>query len=184
MIRELDRGSRYEVRVAGKNHIGWGQEAIAFIETPEGAPREPPANITYRLQSPTTLVLTWEPPSAAARNGRISGYGVHFHKATEGLAIEQTIQQTRMVFASLDENQEYSFRVRAYTSRGPGPWSTRLIINTPQDVPPAPASVQAVATSESTIEVWWEEVKFFDDIIGFRVLYTQTAVEDLDLLFP
>ena len=38
-----------------------------------------------------------------------------------------------------------------------------------------------MATSDTSVQVWWEEVKFFDDIIGFKVLYTQTAVEDLDL---
>lgn len=183
VIKDLDRGARYEVRVSGKNHIGWGQEAIAFMETPEGVPREPPGNITYRLQSPTTIVLNWEPPLPQYRNGKITGYGVHFHKTTDHQVIEQTIQQTRMVFASLDENQEYGFRVRAYTSKGPGPWSSKLLINTPQDVPPAPTNVQAMSTSDQNIEVWWEEVKFFDDIIGFRILYTQTAVEDLDLWY-
>lgn len=191
IIKDLDRGARYEVRVAGRNHIGWGQEAIAFLETPEGVPRESPGNMTYRLQSPTTVVLNWEPPLPQYRNGKITGYGVQFHKTTDGSSGgnaspqpgEQTIQQTRMVFASLDENQEYGFRVRAYTSKGPGPWSTRLLISTPQDVPPAPTNVQSMSTGDQSVEVWWEEVKFFDDIIGFRVLYTQTAVEDLDLWF-
>lgn len=88
-----------------------------------------------------------------------------------------------MVFSSLDENTEYAFRVRAHTQRGPGPWSNRVIVHTPGDVPPAPTNVQAMATSEQSVEVWWEEVKYFADILGFQVLYTQTAVEDLDLWY-
>lgn len=183
IIKDLDRGARFEFRVAGKNHIGWGQEAIVYVETPEGPPKAPPQNLTHRLQSPTTVVVNWDPPLAQFRNGRITGYGVHFHKVTDNSPIEFNTSQARMVFSSLDENQEYTFRVRAYTSKGPGPWSSKIQINTPNDVPPAPTNVQAMATSEASVEVWWEEVKYFADIVGFQVLYTQTAVEDLDLWF-
>lgn len=54
---------------------------------------------------------------------------------------------------------------------------------TPGDAPPAPTSVQALATSETSVEVWWDEMPFFNDILGYTVLYTQIAVEDLDLWF-
>ncbi|UYV73148.1 PTPRD [Cordylochernes scorpioides] len=82
--------------------------------------------------------------------------------------------------SSLDENMEYVFRVRAYTVRGGGPWSTRLAVETPGDVPPAPTNVQAMATSDQSVEVWWDEVPYFHDILGYQVLYTQTPEEDLD----
>ena len=111
------------------------------------------------------------------------GYGVHFHKHSDHTPIEFNTSQTRMVFSSLDENTEYSFRVRANTPKGPGPWSNRIQIHTPGDVPPAPTNVQAMATSEQSVEVWWEAVNYFADILGFQVLYTQTAVEDLDLWY-
>lgn len=181
VIKDLDKGTRYEIRVAGKNHIGYGQEALAFVDTPEGSPKLPPQNVSFRLQSPTTVVITWDPPPANSRNGKISGYGLHWHRSSESNPSEQNTVHTRVVFSSLDEHQEYSFKVRAYTNKGPGPWSNEIFINTPQDVPPAPQNVQAMATSDQSVEVWWDEVKFFDDITGFRVLYTQSAVEDLDL---
>ena len=181
ILKDLDRGVKYEIRVSGTNQVGWGQEAVALVETPEGIPSAPPANQTFRLQSPTTVVVDWDPPAPELRNGKVTGYGIQWHRSNDNFPNEIYTSQTRHVFASLDENQEYVFRVRAYTSKGRGPWSDRLLINTPQDVPPAPSNVQAMATSDQSVEVWWEEVKFFDDIIGFRVLYTQTAVEDLDL---
>lgn len=31
-----DRGIKYEFRISGKNHLGYGQEAITYIQTPEG----------------------------------------------------------------------------------------------------------------------------------------------------
>lgn len=51
-------------------------------------------------------------------------------------------------------------------------------MQTPGSVPPAPTNVQALSTSETSVEVWWDEVDFFDQILGYQVLYTQTAVED------
>ena len=72
-IKDLDRGTRYEFRLAGRNHIGWGQDAVAYVETPEGVPKAPPQNLTHRLQSPTTVVVNWEPPLPQYRNGRLIG---------------------------------------------------------------------------------------------------------------
>ena len=37
-IEELERGLEYEFRIAGRNKIGYGQEAVRFLPTPEGAP--------------------------------------------------------------------------------------------------------------------------------------------------
>ncbi|KAI1290100.1 Tyrosine-protein phosphatase Lar [Halotydeus destructor] len=182
-VIDLDPGSRYEFRMAGRNDIGWGQDAVAFVETPEGPPKAPPQNVTHRLQSPTTVVVNWDPPLSQYRNGRITQYGVQFHKHSDSSPAERTTSQTRMVFSTLDENTDYSLRVRAHTNAGPGPWSNRIQIVTPGDVAPAPTNVQAMATSETSVEVWWEEVKYFDAILGFQVLYSQTAVEDLDLWY-
>lgn len=56
-------------------------------------------------------------------------------------------------------------------------------MQTPGNVPPAPTNVQALSTSETSVEVWWDEMPFFNDILGYHVLYTQTAVEDLDLWY-
>lgn len=179
-IPDLDRGAKYEFRLAGRNNIGWGQDAVIFLETPEGAPTAPPQNFSYRLQSPTTIVITWGPPLLQYRNGQITHYGLHFHKSSDQSPLEYNTTETRKVYSSLDENTEYVFRVRAYTGKGPGPWSNRLNLNTPGDVPPAPTNVQAMATSEQSVEVWWDEVPYFLDILGYQVLFTQEAVEDLD----
>lgn len=71
--------------------------------------------------------------------------------------------------SSLDENTEYIYRVRAYTAKGPGPWSSPITVHTPGDVPTAPTNVQAMATSEQTVEVWWDQVPYFLDILGYKV---------------
>lgn len=179
-IKDLDRGVRYEFRLSGKNSVGWGQDAVAFLETPEGAPKAPPQNLSYRFQSPTTVVLNWDPPLAQYRNGIISGFGINFHKLSESAPDEPTTNVTRYIFSSLEESTDYAFRVRAYTKEGAGPWSTKIVFKTASDVPPAPTNVQAMATSDESIEVWWDKIPFFPTILGYQVLYTPYAVEDLD----
>ena len=180
-IRDAAKGSKYEFRLAGKNAIGWGQEAINLYETPEGIPKDSPQNLTYKLQSPTIVVINWDPPLTAFRNGKIIKYGYQFNKPGEPNG-EMNTTQARIVFPSLEENSEYHFKVRAYTIKGSGPWSSRIVIQTPADVPPSPKDVQAMATTDHSVQVWWSEMAYFADILGFRVLYSvSTASEDLDL---
>ncbi|XP_064477479.1 tyrosine-protein phosphatase Lar-like isoform X1 [Ornithodoros turicata] len=180
-IDNLARGARYEFRLAGRNLLGWGQEAITFVSTPEGEPTLPPQNISFRLQSPTTAAFTWEAPPPLHQNGHITHYSVQFRRrASDFGAEDRNTSHTRIVFSSLDEKTDYIMRVRACTSKGCGPWSENLTVSTPGDIPSAPTNVQAVATSDQSVEVWWDEVPYFRDILGYQVLYAQAAVEDLD----
>ncbi|XP_055940735.1 tyrosine-protein phosphatase Lar-like isoform X5 [Argiope bruennichi] len=179
-IPNLDRGARYEFYLSGKNNVGWGQEAYTYLDTPEGVPTAPPQNLSRRLQSPTGVVITWSPPVQQFRNGQITHYGIKFHKSSDGSVMERNTTETRMVFSNLDENTEYTFQVNAFTKKGAGPWSPRMTVQTPGDVPPAPTNVQAVATSDQSVEVWWDPVPYFLDILGYEVLYIQAPVEDLD----
>ncbi|XP_030241629.1 tyrosine-protein phosphatase Lar isoform X4 [Drosophila navojoa] len=180
-FNDLERGVEYEFRVAGSNHIGIGQETVKIFQTPEGTPGGPPANITKRFQTPDVLCVTWDPPTRDHRNGIITRYDVQFHKKIDhGLGSERNMTQRKAVFTNLEENTEYVFRVRAYTKQGAGPFSEKMIIGTERDMGRAPMSVQAVATSEQTAEIWWEPVPSRGKLLGYKIFYTMTAVEDLD----
>lgn len=109
-IKNLERGTRYEFKLSGRNEIGWGQESVTYLDTPEGFPSGPPQNLSHRLQSPTTVVFTWDPPLNQNQNGKISGYEIQFHKLIDLTPTEYNTTQIRHIFSSLDENTEYSFR--------------------------------------------------------------------------
>ncbi|XP_064554283.1 tyrosine-protein phosphatase Lar isoform X3 [Drosophila montana] len=180
-FNDLERGVEYEFRVAGSNHIGIGQETVKIFQTPEGTPGGPPSNITVRFQTPDVVCVTWDPPTRDHRNGLITRYDVQFHKKIDhGLGSERNMTLRKAVFTNLEENTEYIFRVRAYTKQGAGPFSEKLIIETERDMGRAPMSVQAVATSEQTAEIWWEPVPSRGKLLGYKIFYTMTAVEDLD----
>ncbi|XP_020708528.1 tyrosine-protein phosphatase Lar isoform X5 [Athalia rosae] len=180
-ITDLERGVDYEFRVAGQNHIGFGQETVRNWFSPEDVPSGAPTNLSFHFQTPDTVCVTWEQPSRHHRNGHITRYDVQFNKKNDHTTtVERNTTQTRAVFSNLEENAEYVFHVRAYTSRGAGPFSEKITIVTEKDIGRAPMSVKAVATSESSVEVWWEPVPNRGKIIGYQIFYTMTAVEDLD----
>ncbi|XP_065084231.1 tyrosine-protein phosphatase Lar isoform X2 [Ochlerotatus camptorhynchus] len=180
-INELERGVEYEFRVAGMNHIGIGQETVKYLQTPEGIPTGPPADIVVRFQTPDVVCITWEPPTREHRNGQITRYDIQFHKKIDhGLGTERNTTVRKAVFTNLEESTEYIVRIRAFTKQGAGPFSEKKIVPTERDMGRAPLMVQAVATSEQTVEVWWETVPSRGKLVGYKIFYTMTAVEDLD----
>ncbi|KAM3960723.1 tyrosine-protein phosphatase Lar-like [Aphomia sociella] len=180
-LTDLERGVQYEFRVAGKNHIGIGQETIKYWLTPEGAPKGPPTNVTYHFQTPDVISVTWELPIRADRSGQIKKYDVQFYKkGDQSSLIEKTTELTKAVFTGLEEDAHYVFKVRAYTDQGVGPYSKDVTAHTERDIGRAPMSVKAVSTSESSVEVWWETFRSRKKIIGYVIFYTMTPVEDLD----
>ncbi|XP_070527302.1 tyrosine-protein phosphatase Lar isoform X9 [Cardiocondyla obscurior] len=180
-ITDLEQGVDYEFRVAGKNDIGFGQETVRYWFSPEGEPTGPPTNLSYFFQTPDTVCVTWDKPLRQHRNGQIIGYDVQFNKKNDhSTTIDRNTTKTRAVFTNLEENTEYVFHVRAHTSQGSGPYSEKITIMTEKDIGRAPMSVRAVATSDSSVEVWWEPVPNRGKIVGYQIFYTTTAVEDLD----
>lgn len=180
-IKDLERGVDYEFRIAGTNHIGIGQETVKYLTTPEGIPTGPPWNISVRFQTPDIVCITWEPPKREHRNGQIIRYDVQFHKKIDqGLGVERNTTNKKAVFTNLEENTEYVFKIRAHTRQGAGPFSEKVSIETERDMGRAPMTVRAVATSEQTVEVWWEGVPARGKLVGYKIFYTMTAIEDLD----
>ncbi|XP_024872178.1 tyrosine-protein phosphatase Lar isoform X10 [Temnothorax curvispinosus] len=176
-----EQGVDYEFRVAGKNDIGFGQETVRYWFSPEGEPTGPPTNLSYFFQTPDTVCVTWDKPLRQHRNGQIIAYDVQFNKKNDhSTTIDRNTTKTRAVFTNLEENTEYVFHVRAHTSQGSGPYSEKITIMTEKDIGRAPMSVRAVATSDSSVEVWWEPVPNRGKIVGYQIFYTTTAVEDLD----
>ena len=123
LIEGLERGLEYEFRVAGRNHIGFGQEAVQILPTPEGAPSGPPTNITYRFQTPDVVVIRWDVPALEHRNGRVTGYLIQFYKKVDNSVVtERNVSGSvgKAVFTSLEENMDYEFRIYSRTNKGSG----------------------------------------------------------------
>ena len=97
--------------------------SITFIE-----PAEAPQNVEVFAVSSTMIVVTWEEVPPTDQNGIITQYEVRINQSTfDEVSLSDfvfTNGSTMMVeWDNLEEFVEYSIRVRALTSVGPGPFS-------------------------------------------------------------
>ena len=100
---------------------------VCFTIVPEG----PPINVTGTSFSTTSINLDWLPVSQELRNGVIRKYEAFIYGAY-GYNEQMTVQApTRTaVFEGLVIFSNYSLKVRAFTKKGPGPWSSLIITTT------------------------------------------------------
>ena len=94
---------------------------------PSGAPQ----NFTAIGLSPTSVRLQWDPPAKRHRHGNISLYEI-VHRSRSHLLDDVATNCTELStrIDGLLPNTDYSFQLRAYTSKGPGPWNNRLPFRT------------------------------------------------------
>lgn len=94
-------------------------------------PGSAPQNFTAIGLSPTAVRLQWDPPPKKLRNGDVVMYEAVYRRRGNELKDEQVNSTDAwVVVEGLDVNADYVFQLRAYTSRGAGPWSNRLPFRT------------------------------------------------------
>ncbi|XP_034250839.1 tyrosine-protein phosphatase Lar [Thrips palmi] len=188
ILDDLERGVQYEFRMAGRTQAGWGQDARLTMWMPEGRPSGPPTNVTVYWQAAGVLAVTWDPPETLERGGNVTVYTASVTKAGDYSGSSPTVIFARnvsainpkAVFAGLEDGVDVDVQVQAHTSQGAGPASPKLTVRVPPSPARAPLKVGAAATSQHSMEVWWEPLPVRGKLLGYQVLYTTTAVEDLD----
>ena len=95
-------------------------------------------NVQALTSSSTAIMVIWEPVPEVDRNGIIIQYEVEFNQSTfseTSTSNLTTINDSQLMveLEGLEEYVEYSIRVRAYTSVGPGPFSVAVVNRTLED---------------------------------------------------
>ncbi len=90
------------------------------------------------MLSSTTAYCSWRELAEIDRNGIITEYEVQFTPLIDcagivGGARRSHGNSTQLVVTGLQEHTKYSFRVRAFTSAGPGPHGDAAVNVTSQD---------------------------------------------------
>ena len=101
-------------------------------------PNEPPDNVQALTRSSTAILVTWDPVPEIDRNGIIIQYQVEFNQSTFNEISTSNLTTTNgsqlmVELDGLEEFVNYSVRVRAYTSVGPGPFSVAVVNRTLED---------------------------------------------------
>jgi hypothetical protein len=76
-------------------------------------------------------VLEWDLPAKHLQNGEIVMYQLLYHKLADSINTED-LNITGLLYEvkGLEMNTDYVFQIRAFTSRGAGPWSPRYMHHT------------------------------------------------------
>ena len=87
-----------------------------------------PQNVIALTRTSTTIELQWGPVPLSQRNGEITFYEVELSQTTFPELRSPELRNTSgdelmLALTGLQEYVEYTMRVRAYTSAGPGPYS-------------------------------------------------------------
>ncbi|VDK36550.1 unnamed protein product [Taenia asiatica] len=198
-IDNIQFGRIYQFEVAAYNSIDIGVPAQLNITTPENGeaialnklifaivvPGSFPLHLRVRGLSTNSVELSWSPPPKESRNGIIIGYQVHYYEfsSPQNTANYQNTTQPFLRIDDLQERTVYTFRVRAFTSSGPGPWSASNTIRTTADVPDPPTHIKAERINHRQIKVTWSlprrsTYRISNDyqqrpvpVTGFRIYY-------------
>ena len=101
-------------------------------------PNAPPDNVQALTRSSTAILVTWDTVPEIDRNGIIIQYQVEFNQSTFNEVSSSSLtttdgSQLMVELEELEEYVDYSVRVRAYTSVGPGPFSVAEVNTTQED---------------------------------------------------
>ena len=107
---------------------------IIFMAT---APDGSPVNVMAQSFYSTSIYVEWEQVHEIDRNGVIVMYEVYYEplETFDGMIMKERVTTPDLfyIITGLEEYVDYNITVRAYTSEGPGPYSTAIIEMTLED---------------------------------------------------
>ena len=95
------------------------------------APSAAPTNVSVSVMSSTALNVQWGPVPCIEQNGDITGYTVRVLESGEMERVEDVVDVNEVTISELTPSTTYSIQVAAVNSKGTGPYSDLIIIDTP-----------------------------------------------------
>ncbi|XP_077201141.1 receptor-type tyrosine-protein phosphatase delta isoform X42 [Paroedura picta] len=171
---DIHKGTSYVFRLAAKNKVGFGEEVVKEISIPEDLPSGFPQNLHAESATSSSVLLTWQPPILSERNGNITKYTLLYrdinvaHHPTE---VPIVPADTIMTLSSLKPDTTYDVKIRAYTSKGPGPYSPSVQFRTlPVDQVFA-KNFHVKAVMKTSVLLSWEIPENYNSAMPFKILY-------------
>lgn len=113
--------------------MGYGEEAVKEMSTPEDAPSGYPENVILEEAYATSLQLAWKSVPLIEQNGKIVKYSVLYKDInSRGNASEVVVPApgSSVLLEGLNADTVYEVRLCAFTAVGPGPYSPSVQFRT------------------------------------------------------
>ncbi|GIY62056.1 down syndrome cell adhesion molecule [Caerostris darwini] len=161
-ITGLGPGTTYVFKVHAENALGRsGPSQDLTITTEEEAPANAPQDIRVIPLSSSTVKVTWKGPSPTAL-GYLLGFYVGYRDLSSNdpyvyktVDISKQERLNEALISNLRRNTKYAVTVQGYNSKGAGPASKEVIVQTLQHDPPKSPVLKVIKTSEFSIELQW-----------------------------
>ncbi|NXS53315.1 DCC protein, partial [Brachypteracias leptosomus] len=155
-VGNLKPEEMYTFRVVAYNEWGPGESSqlIKVATQPELQVPGPVENLRVVSTSPTSIVVSWDPPAYA--NGPVQGYRLFCTETATGR--EQTLEVEGLSYRleGLKKFTEYTLRFLAYNRHGPGVPTQDVTVTTLSDVPSAmPQNISLEVVNSRSIKVSW-----------------------------
>uniref|UniRef100_UPI003AACDCA7 contactin-1a-like n=1 Tax=Centroberyx gerrardi TaxID=166262 RepID=UPI003AACDCA7 len=177
-VVDLFPWTEYEFRVIATNTLGTGEPSSpsAKVTTLDAVPVVAPSDIGGGGGTSRELTITWTPVQPQYYYGSNFGYIVAFkpHDGYEWRKVTVADPQARRYVhkdSSIAPSTEFQVKVKAFNSKGEGPFSLMAVIYSAQDAPSeAPTSVDGRALSATEAIVWWMPISQ-SNVDGYQVKY-------------
>ncbi|XP_053227581.1 receptor-type tyrosine-protein phosphatase delta isoform X33 [Podarcis raffonei] len=171
---DIHKGTSYVFRLSARNKVGFGEEMVKEISIPEDLPSGFPQNLRSESATSTSVQLSWQPPVLSERNGIITKYTLQYrdinvaHHQTEMSVVPADITMT---LSGLKPDTTYDVKIRAHTSKGPGPYSPSVQFRTlPVDQVFA-KNFHVKAVMKTSVLLSWEIPENYNSALPFKILY-------------
>ncbi|XP_026167526.1 contactin-1a-like [Mastacembelus armatus] len=177
-VVDLFPWTEYEFRVIATNTLGTGEPSSPSPKdkTLEAIPVVAPSDVGGGGGTSRELTITWTPVQPQYYFGPNFGYIVAFKPQDEYEWKKVTVadpQARRYVHkdSALPPLTEFQVKVKAFNSKGEGPYSLTAVIYSAQDaVSEAPVNVDGRALSATEAIVWWLPLSQ-SNVDGYQVKY-------------
>ncbi|KAG8127012.1 hypothetical protein E2320_022133 [Naja naja] len=172
----VHKGATYVFKLAVKSRAGFGEEALQEITIPEDVPKGYPqileaSNITSR-----SVQVKWLPPVLAERNGVIVKYTVAYRETTSSGNPQETdlppSPENSYILNGLKPNTAYDVKIRAHTSKGPGPFSPTVQYRTVLLDQVFPKNFRVKMVTKTSVLLGWEFPENYNSPISYKKLIT------------
>ncbi|KAK5926599.1 hypothetical protein CgunFtcFv8_022157 [Champsocephalus gunnari] len=180
--QDIHKGANYVFRLSSRNKVGYGEEALKELTTPEDAPSGYPENIILEEAFATSLRLAWKSVPLIEQNGKIMKYSVLFKDInSRGNASEVVVPNPGLsvLFEGLSADTVYDVRLCAFTAVGPGPYSPSVQFRTQRLDQVFATNFKVKAAMKNSVLLSWE-IRDKNPSQPFTILYGKGESVEVD----